>query len=202
MYPRKPPDRSTAVLIMLGALVWPLGCAPTVPPPPKTVVRIAILPPCDVTGAPLDVPSASAEPYGGAVEGLGEVLESAARDEIVRHGFQVLAPGVVEAATGGRVPTSPEIAAEIIASAKLDATALFMRVRRWEFSYPTMRTNEIIASLDVMLVDPRTSQIVWQVRRPPAPVQLHGEFIGGQADVVAAQEVMRELFASLGPRGR
>ena len=30
------------------------------------------------------------------------------------------------------------------------------------------------------------------------PVQLHGELIGSQADVVAAQEAMREPFASLG----
>ena len=192
--------RSTAVLIMLGALIWPFACAPTVGPPPKTVRRIAILPPCDATGAPLSERSASVGTYGAAVESLGKVLESAARDEIARHGFQVLAPGLVEAATGGRVPASPEMAAEIIASAKLDATALFMRARRWEFAYPTLRTNEIIASVEVMLVDPTVSKIVWEVRRPPKPVQLHGELIGSQADVVAAQEVMRELFASLGQR--
>jgi len=98
------------------------------------------------------------------------------------------------------VPSSPEMAAEIVQSAKLDATVLFMRVRRWEFPYSTMRTNEVIVSLDVILVDPTTGRIVWQVRRPPKPVPLYGELIGGQADAVAADEVMKEVFAPLGQR--
>jgi hypothetical protein len=134
------------------------------------------------------------------VEGLGAILAAAARDELARRGFQVLEPSMVAAATGGRVPRSPEEAAEIAASAKLDATPLFIRVRRWEFAYPTMRTNEIIAALDAMLVDPASRKVVWEVRRPTKPIPLRGELVGSQADAVAASEVMRELFASVAPR--
>jgi hypothetical protein len=134
------------------------------------------------------------------VEGLGATLAPAAREELARLGFQVLEPGVVSAATAGRAPASPEAAGEIVAAGKLDATALFIRVRRWEFAYPTMRTNEIIASLDAMLVDAASRKVVWEVLRPTSPVPLHGELLGSQADVVAAREVMRELFASITPR--
>ena len=38
------------------------------------------------------------------------------------------------------------------------------------------------------------------MRVPLKPVQLHGELFGDQANVVAAQELMQEVFASLGPR--
>jgi len=191
--------KSIAILIILGALIGPLACTPRVALPPNTVHPIAVLPPCDATGGPLGGRGTSVTTYGAPVESLGDVLASAARDEIARRGFQVLDPGLVESASGGRVPASPEMAAEIIASTHLDATALFIRVRRWEFAYPTLQTNEIIASLDAVLVDPTTSKVVWETHRPVKPVQLHAELFGGQADVVAAQELMHEVFASLGP---
>ena len=59
--------------------------------------------------------------------------------------------------------------------------------------------DALIASLDAVLVDPTTSKVVWETHRPVKPVQLHAELFGGQADVVAAQELMHEVFASLGP---
>jgi len=192
--------RSTKVPIVLATLIWSFACAPRVALPPGTVGRIAVLPPCDAMGAPLDARGMATTTYGAPVQSLGEILVSAAGDEITRRGFQVLDPGLVAAASGGRVPASPQMAAEIIASARLDATALFIRVRRWDFAYPTLRTNEIIASLDVMLVEPTAARVVWEFHRPPKPVALHGELIGSQADVVAAEEVMREVFASLAPR--
>jgi len=86
---------------------------------------------------------------------------------------------------------SPEMAAEIVRSANLDAAVLFLRIRRWGYPYSTMRTNEVIVGLDAMLVDPTSGQIVRQVRRPAKPVPLHGQLIVGQAAAVAA-------FASLG----
>jgi len=186
--------RSNA-LVVLGALFGVFACTPRRAPLPSTVRRIAVLPPCDPTGAPLET---SVPAYGAPVQGLGEILASAARVEIAQHGFQVADPGLVEIATGGNVPVSAASAAAILASAKFDATAVFIRVRRWEFGYPTLRTNEILAALDVMLVDPSTSRVVWEIRRPLKPVPLRGELIGSQADVVAAQEVMHEVFASLG----
>jgi hypothetical protein len=195
-------SKSIAMLIMLGALIGPLACTPRVVLPPDTVRPIAVLPPCDATGGPLGGRGTSVATYGAPVESLGDALASAARDEIARRGFQVLAPDLVETASGGRVPASSEMAAEIIASTHLDATALFIRVRRWEFAYPTLRTNEILASLDAVLVDPATSKVVWETHRPFKPVQLHGELFGDQANVVAAQELMREVFASLRPHTR
>src|SRR5215467_2627560 len=136
--------RTCSFRIVLGALLGASACAPRPAPPPSTVRRIAVLPPSDARGAPL-AQGTSATAYGTPVEGLGAILAAAARDELARRGFQVLEPNMVAAATGGRVPRSTEQAAEIASSAKLDATALFIRVRRWEFAYPTMRTNEIIA---------------------------------------------------------
>ncbi|HXJ34029.1 MAG TPA: hypothetical protein VMS22_08290 [Candidatus Eisenbacteria bacterium] len=192
-------DRSLALIPLLGALAGTFACAPRLAPPPSSVRRIAVLPPCDASGAPL-AQGALVTSYGAPVEGLGAILAAAAREELAQDGLQVVDPGVLEASTGGRVPASPEAAAEIVAAAKLDATALFIRVRRWEFAYPTLRTNEIIASLDAMLVDPTTGKTVWEVRRPTKPVPLRSELIGSQADVVAAREVMRELFASIGRR--
>jgi hypothetical protein len=187
--------RSHALMVVC-ALLGASACAPRLAPP-KTIRRIAVLPPCDATGTPL-AQGASATGYGSPVEGLGAILAAAARDELTRLGFEVLEPGVVATATAGRVPVSPEEAGQIVASGPLDATALFIRVRHWEFPYPTMRTNEILASLDAMFVDATSRKVVWEVRRPMKPVSLHGELVGGQADEVAAREVMRELFASIG----
>jgi hypothetical protein len=192
--------RAIAAFIVPSALIVASACAPLRPPPPRTVRRVAVLPPCDATGAPLGGKSTSATIYGAPVESLGDILASAARDEITRCGIQVLDANLVEAASGARVPASPEMAAEIMAAAKLDATALFIRVRRWDFAYPTLRTDEIIASLDAMLVDPASRKVVWEVRRPTRPVPLHSQLMGGQADVVAAREVMREVFASCASR--
>ena len=187
------------LIVLASALAGPAGCAPKVAPAPAPVRRIAVLPPCDATGAPLS-PRASAGPSDTPSQRLDDVLASEARNQLARHGFQVVDPRVVEIATGGRVPSSPEIAAEIVRSSRLDATALFLRVRRWELPYPTLRTNEIIVSLDAMLVDPATGEVVWEVRRPAKPVRLHGELMGGQAAAVAAEEVMKEVFSPLGRR--
>jgi hypothetical protein len=190
---------SGSTVVALGALLAACACAPRPMPPPTTIRRIAVLPPCDAAGAPL-AQGASVTTYGAPAEGLGAILAAAAREELARLGFQVLEPGVVAAATARRVPASPEEAGQIVAAGRLEATALFIRVRRWEFAYPTMRTNEIIASLDAMLVDAASRKVMWEVRRPTKPVPLRGELVGGQADVVAAREVMRELFASVEPR--
>jgi hypothetical protein len=62
-----------------------------------------------------------------------------------------------------------------------------------------MRTDEILVSLDAMLVDP-SGRVVWQVHRPTKPVPLHGALVAGQADAVAAQEAMKEVLASFGQR--
>src|SRR5579864_3815335 len=83
--------KSTTMLIMLGALIGPFACAPRVAPPPPTVRRVAVLPPCDATGGPLGGRSPSVTTYGAPVESLGDILASAARDEIARRGCEDIA---------------------------------------------------------------------------------------------------------------
>jgi len=193
------PGRTFLLTLLASVLVGSTGCAAAVAPAPAIVRRIAVLPPFDATGGPLS-PRAPADLGAAPTLGLGAILASEARTQLARQGFEVVDPNLVETATGGRVPSSPEMAAEILRSVKLDAAGLFMRVRRWEFPYPTFRTDEVIVSLDAMLVDPTSGQIVWQVRRPAKPVPLHGVAIGGQADAAAAEEGMKEVFAPLGQR--
>jgi hypothetical protein len=193
------PGVTILLTLLASVLVGSTGCAPAVAPAPATVRRIAVLPPSDATGAPLS-PRAPADPDATPTQSLGAILASEARIQLARQGFEVVDPTLVERATGGRVPSSPEMAAEILRSAKLDAVVLFVRVRRWEFPYPTFRTDEVIVSLDAMLVDPTSGQVVWQARRPAKPVPLHAVAIGGQADAAAAQEVMKEVLAPLGRR--
>ena len=188
-------SRSVLLALVLAAS-GTFGCAPRVVAPSSTVRRVAVLPPCDALGRPFAPSHSSADGYSAPALSLADLLMSAARDELVRRGFDVLEPSVVETATAGRVPDGPEAAAHILADAHLDATALFMRVRRWEYAYPTMRTNELIAGLDVALVHPR-GRVVWEMRRPVKPVPLHSEVLMGQADVIAAHDVMKEIFAAL-----
>jgi len=185
--------RSLAACLVWGVLLGTFGCAPRWTPPPRTIGRVAVLPPCDVNGAPFGGARPSATSPAPAM-GLGAVLMSAAGNELTARGVRVWDAAEVAAATGGRVPATPEMAADIVATAKIDATALFIRVRRWEYTYPALKADEIIVGLDVMLVDPATREIVWEVRRPTKPVPLHGVLMAGQADIVAAQEVMREVF--------
>jgi hypothetical protein len=86
--------------------------------------------------------------------------------------------------------------------AQLDAAALYIEVRRWE---PTpyergMKADGVIVALDVMMVDPKTGAILWQVHRPSQPVPLYGVVLTGQAHVFVAETVMREVFALLGSK--
>jgi hypothetical protein len=94
------------------------------------------------------------------------------------------------------------MAAQIVREANLDATALYIEVRRWE---PTpnsrgMKADGVIVALDVTMVDPKTGAILWEVHRPSRPVPLYGVVLTGQANVFVAETVMQEVFAQLGSR--
>jgi hypothetical protein len=167
---------------------------------PPTVRRIAVLPPHY-----LGVAEKRAESPGGSLSfplemTVGDVLAQRARMRLAEKGLDVIEPSVVKLATGGRVPTSPQLAAQIMEEAHLDAAALYIHVRRWE---PTpsergMKADGVIVALDVTMVDPKTSAILWQVHRPSRPVPLFGVVLTGQAHVFVAETVMREVFARLG----
>ena len=60
-----------------------------------------------------------------------------------------------------------------------------------------MKSDGVIVALNVMMVDPKTGEVLWQVHRPSRPVPLYGVVLTGQAHVFVAETVMREVFASL-----
>jgi hypothetical protein len=193
-------------MIRIGFVcVWltAVGCAPTVVTPmPQTVRRIAVLPPYRLGTA--DIHPAATDIQAPALPSrtIGDLLAQQARAQLAEKGLEVLDPIDVKVATRDRTPTSPQMAAEIMEEAQLDAAALYIEVRRWE---PTpdsrgMKADGVIVALDVMMVDPKTGTILWQVHRPSRPVPLFGVVLTGQAHVFVAETVIREVFAQLGPR--
>jgi hypothetical protein len=187
-------------LVMTTTIVGSTGCAPQTAAPPAAVRRIAVLPPTSATGGAVNRVRRGTDSYDASSQRLGDLLAAAASEQLAHYGYDVVDPSLVASATQSRLPSTPEMAAEIVRSAKLDANALLIRVRNWEFPYPTMRSSEILVSLDAMLVDPTSGRVVWQVHRPTKPVPLHGALVAGQADAVAAEEVMKEVLAPFGQR--
>jgi hypothetical protein len=187
----------------VSVLLTAVGCAPTVVTPmPQTVRRIAVLPPYRLGTA--DIHPAATDIQAPALPSrtIGDLLAQQARAQLAEKGLEVLDPIDVKVATRDRTPTSPQMAAKIMEEAQLDAAALYIEVRRWE---PTpyergMKADGVIVALDVMMVDPKTGAILWQVHRPSRPVPLYGVVLTGQANVFAAETVMREIFAQLGSR--
>jgi len=186
-------------LVITAAILGSAGCAPQISPPLTAVRRIAVLPPISATGGALGGVRPGTGGDDPSSQSLSDLLAAEASQQLAHYGYDVVDPALVASATRGRLPSSPEMAAEMVRSAKLDANALVIRVLRWEFSYPTMRTDEILVSLDAMLVD-QSGRVVWQLHRPTKPVPLHGALVAGQADAVAAQEVMKEVLAPFGQR--
>src|SRR5882724_2506528 len=190
--------RSALVSALLGAM----ACAPAVVTPlPQTVRRIAVLPPYQRDAAAERGSSADKDPVGLPNMTVGDVLAYQARLRLAEKGFEVLSSSAVKVATKDRLPNSQEMAAQILREANLDAVALYIEVRRWE---PTpnsrgMKADGVIVALDVMMVDPKTGGVLWQVHRPSRPVPVYGVVLTGQANVIVAETVMREVFASLGP---
>jgi hypothetical protein len=188
---------------LVVVLLTAMGCAPAVVTPmPPTVHRIAVLPPYRLGAA--DVPTASfdRDPWRPLEITVGDVLAQQARARLAEKGLDIVARSVVQLATQNRVPTSPLLAAQITEAAHLDATALYIEVRRWEATPDSrgMKADGVIVALDVMMVDPKTGAILWQVHRPSRPVPLFGVVLTGQAHVFVAETVMREVFAQLGSR--
>ena len=181
-------------MAVLAAWLGAMACAPTVITPlPQSVRHIAVLPPSQ---------RGAADARTGADSGLlqnmtvGDVLAQQARIRLAEKGFEILSPSVVKVATKDRVPTSPQMAAQILREANLDAVALYIEVRRWE---PTpdsrgMKADGVIVALDVMMVDPKTGRVLWQVHRPSRPVPVYGVVLTGQANVIVAETVMREIL--------
>ena len=199
-------NMSVAFSIRIGllcVLLVAMGCAPAVlSPMPQAVRRIAVLPPYYRGAADTRTAGADSDLLLPLQMTVGDVLALQARARLAEKGLEVIDPVDVKVATKDKVPTSPQMAAHIMEEAHLDATALYIEVRRWE---PTpdsrgMKADGVIVALNVMMVDPKTGTILWQVQRPSRPVPLYGVVLTGQANVFVAETVMREIFAQLGSR--
>ncbi len=182
---------------LIATLLGVVACAPAVVPPlPQNVRRIAVLPPYQRDATAERGSSADKDPVGLPNMTVGDVLAYQARLRLAEKGFEVLSPGAVKVTTKDRAPTSPPMAAQILRESNLDAAGLYIEVRRWE---PTpnsrgMKADGVIVALDVMMVDPKTGGILWQVHRPSRPVPVYGVMLTGQANVIVAETVMREIF--------
>jgi hypothetical protein len=189
-------------IALVNALLGAISCTTAVVTPfPQTVRRIAVLPPYQRGGETLN-PSMESDVLRPLKMNVGDALAQQARVRLAEKGFEILNPSVVKIATKDRMPTSLQMATQIMREAGLDAAAMYIEVRRWE---PTpdargMKADGIIVALDVMLVDPKTGAVLWEVHRPSRPVPLHGVFLTGQANVFVAETVMQEVLASVGSR--
>jgi hypothetical protein len=161
-----------------------------------------VLPPYRLGAAETRPTATESELLGLPSRTIEELLAQQARAQLAAKRFDVVQPSVVKLSTQDRVPTSPQMAAQIVEQARLDAAALYIEVRRWE---PTpyergMKADGVIVALDVVMVDPKTGAILWQVNRPSRPVPLYGLVLTGQANVFVAETVMKEVFAQLESR--
>jgi hypothetical protein len=189
-------------IVFVSTLLIAIACTPPVVTSlPPTVRRVAVLPPYQ-PGAADARAGTSSDLVGLPSRTIGDVLAQQARARLAAKGFDVIEPSVVKLATKDRMPTSAQMAAQIMQEAKVDAAALYIEVRRWE---PTpdarmMKADGVIVALDVTMVDPKTGAILWDVHRPSRPVPLYGVVLTGQANVFVAETVMQEVFAQLGSR--
>ena len=189
--------------VLVSALFGAIGCTSTVVTSlPQSVRRVAVLPPYRLGVAETRPTATESELLGLPSRTIEDLLAQQARAQLTAKGFDVVEPSIVKLSTKDRVPTSPQMAAQILQDAKLDAAALYIEVRRWE---PTpdergMKGDGVIVALDVMMVDPKTGAILWQVRRPSRPVPLYGVILTGQANVFVAETVMKEVFGQLESR--
>jgi hypothetical protein len=183
-------------IALIATLLGVVACAPAVVTPlPQNVRRIAVLPPYQAGAVDARTGADSGRPVLQNMT-VGDVLAYQARLRLAEKGFEVLSPGAVKVATKDRAPTSPQMAAQILREANLDAAGLYIEVRRWE---PTpnsrgLKADGVIVALDVMMVDPKTGSVLWQVNRPSRPVPVYGVVLTGQANVIVAETVMREIF--------
>ena len=196
---------STSCVVRIGlvsVLLGAIGCAPAVVTPlPLAVRRIAVLPPYRLGAADTRPTATENQLLGQPSRTIEDLLAQQARTQLQAKGFEVVAPTELKLATKDQVPTSPQMAAQILRQANLDAAALYIEVQRWE-PMPDARglkADGIIVALDVAVVDPKTGKILWEVHRPSRPVPLYGVVLTGQAHVFVAETVMREIFAQLTP---
>src|SRR5919199_541538 len=187
------------LLLWLPLLTLSCTRSPNAPPLPATAQTIAVLPPNNRTGDPLLIESASfwhpdADRPGRVT--VPDVLATEVRQQLTRRGVQVTAPEVVTAAIGKQTPQSPEEAAALAARGKLEGSALYIEIRRWEADLSPLHPRRVLVALEARLLDTATGQTVWIAQRLLHPVPTTGAVVRWMAYTIAARKVAEELFAS------
>jgi hypothetical protein len=185
------------LLLLLPVLTLSCAAPPRPPALPATARTIAVLPPNNRTGDPLLIESASfLHPYAdrpGRVT-VADVLATEAREQLARRGIKVMAPEAVTAAIGNQTPRSSEEAADLAARGKLEGSALYIEIRRWEADMSPLHPRRVIVALEARLLDTATGQTVWTAQRPLHPVSTPGAVVRWMAYTIAARKVAEELF--------
>jgi hypothetical protein len=125
---------------------------------------------------------------------VADALATEVREQLTRRGITVIAPEAVIAAIGTQTPGSPEEAAALVAQGKLEGSALYIEIRRWEADMSPLHPQRIIVALEARLLDPATGRTVWTAQRPLHPVPTPGVATRWRAYTIAARKVAEELF--------
>jgi hypothetical protein len=179
-----------------------LSCASSVvsPPLPTAVRTIAVLPPNNQTGDPLVVGGTSLlEKYvfRSTPVTVAEVLAVEVRIQLEQRGITVLPRDKVEAALGNQIPSSPKEAARLASQGKLEGSVLYMEIVQWQPALEdSLHPWRMLVAVRAQLVDVASGRVVWAAHVPLRPVPTPGAVTRADADMIAAQRVARELFAS------
>jgi hypothetical protein len=186
------------LLLLLPVLTLRCTHIPVAPPLPATVRTIAVLPPNNRTGDPLLIESVSFwDPYAarpGRVT-VADALAADARTQLERRGIKVMAPEEVTAAIGNQTPSSPEEAAALVARGKLEGSALYLEIRRWDADMSPLHPQRILVAVEAHLIDAATGRVVWTAQHPLHPVPTPGAITRWVAYTIAAHKVAEALLA-------
>jgi hypothetical protein len=182
--------------------VLTLSCASSLvsPPLPTTVRTIAVLPPNNRTGDPLFVGGTSLlEKYifRSQPVTVGDVLAAEVRVQLEQRGITVLPREKVDAAIGNQIPTSPKEAADLATHGKLEGSVLYIEIVQWQPALAdSLHPWRMLIAVDARLIDVATGRVVWATHLPLRPVPTAGAVTRADADMIGAQRVAKDLFAS------
>lgn len=184
-----------ALVIVLPALALAVGCAERtpIPPPPRDVRVVTVLPANNRTGEDLIIAGASLiETYvlPAARVAVPDVLAAEAGALLRTRGYRV-----TDAALGGRAPASAEDAARLAGERALAGFVLYLEIRRWEADAGT-HPAFVIVGVSAILMDVAGGREVWSARLPVHPIATPGAVTLGTAYEIAARAVVGELLAS------
>jgi hypothetical protein len=177
------------------------ACASTPATTSLDTTSIAVFPPNNRTGDDLLVSSSMLEKLVQASDPVTvpDLLAAQARLKLVEQGFTLVSPDLVEAATRDQRPTSATEAAAIASRNDIHAAVLYIEIRLWEPDPPMLPVN-VIAALDLTLIDSATGHVLWTASRRARPIATPGAVIFGDAYVIAAHAVMEQMLRPLQPK--